>query len=502
MNEYDEYDEYINDELLNSNSEQYFYFLSNNTIYAIPALSVNEIIEYQPITKAPLLNSYVLGITNVRGSIIPVIDLFDRFENQTTIINNKTSLVIVNTVYEDISYDIAILVDEIFEVDGLDDNSVSKVPSFGTKIKTEFIKEVAKYDNKEIYILDIGKVLNISELSLLSVDENQKDDSLFVREVKPKKYEINDDFDDEDDEDDADDEIDIAQLVSTSANDANQYLVFKGPNEQYYAKNISKIEELLVLKDISIQQNFDDNIIAGTANIRGEMLTLVNFDKWLGLKEVDDSVYEEVIVVNIGKREFGLIIRETKEIITIETKDMFKSSDADSQSTFISNIMLDGKEVLCTIADSDKIILDVFSSELEQSEDDLDNICYTIDSKKIVLFADDSALIRNTLKKTAKNLKVKYKIYGDGEQLYDNLQQLSLDDIGLIVTDLEMPKLDGKELVKRLREDIKYDDIDIVVYTNMANQILEKELLDMGASKVVAKIDIASLSQAILEHIK
>lgn len=502
-----------NDELLNNNTEQYFYFLLNETIYAIPALKVTEVIEYQKVTRTPLLNPCIYGVTNVRNSIIVVLDLSYRFKEREAEIDKKTSFVIVNTVFDGVSYEIALLVDEIYEVDGCDENTIAQVPSFGTNIDTRFISKVAKYNDKEIYILDIDILLNIDELSTLKNDISNQDDSIYKRNVETKTDIEDDEFVKElleefgidhfaSNDDENEDEIDISTLISSNTNDTNQYLVFEGVQGQLYGKNVSKIEELIVLKDVSIQKNYDDSIIMGNMDLRDELLPLINFDRWLGLKDIDDSLYHEIIVVNIGQHKFGIVVRETKQILTIESNTMNKCSDTDLKSTFIAKILLDGDKKLCNIVDSDKMIIDIFSNELEKIEDDLDDIDTTVTTNKKILFADDSSMIRNSLKKIAKIIKAKYSVYENGELLYDGLKELNPDDISLIVTDLEMPKLDGKGLISKIREDSKYDDIDIVVYTNMANSILEQELLSLGASLVVPKIDIEHLSQAILNHVR
>ena len=453
-NEYiDEFDD-ENDELLNSNTSQNFFFYCGGVLYAIPILNVNEIIEYQHITKVPLMQSYVLGITNIRGSIVGVIDLRDRFDGVSTIIDKKTALVIVNIMHDNIRYNVALLVDEIYEVDGTDDNSITKVPAFGTKVKNTYIASIARYDKKEVYLLNINKILDIDELSLLSSQEDL-DDSFYIKNIKKKskiilskRFVLDDEYYNEDDDED---EISMEYLIDINQNEINQYLIFEGPNGQYYAKNVSKIEELTTIKDFTIQKNFDDSIVSGTINVRGEMLPLINFEKWLGITDIDEALFQELIIVNIGNHKFGLLIRNTEYIVSIKTDKMTKSSDADAKSTFIANVDLNGQNILCTIVDSDKILLDVFQSEKEKSEVDLDNIDL-INFEKTIYFADDSSLIRNNVKSIATKLGVKYQIFENGQLLYDELLQTKIEDIGLIVTDLEMPVLDGKELIKIIRK--------------------------------------------------
>lgn len=297
------------------------------------------------------------------------------------------------------------------------------------------------------------------------------------------------------------DEIDLVKLVSTNANDANQYLLFLGSDGQYYAKNVSKIEELVIFKDLNIVRNNDHNLIIGTADVRGEMLTLVNFDAWIGSKVLSDKEYELVIIVSFGGYKFGLVVKEVEYITTIEPSNMQDSSSGNSKSTFISKVMVGRKEVLCTIVDSDKIILDVFGDKKDKISMDLD-LLTTIQSDKIVFFADDSSLVRNLIHKTCAKLGVNHQISDNGKKLLYELHKADKNDIGLIVTDIEMPVMNGKEVLTVLRANEKYDDINILVFTNMSNNIMEEELLKIGATKVVTKIDIKALAKTISEYIK
>lgn len=153
------------DELLNVDArDQYFLFKSGGDTYALPALSVSEIVEYQNITKVPMMNSYVKGVINVRGSLVGVVDLLDRFGLMQTVVGERTSLAIIKTQQLDKEHLIAILIDEIYEVDGLDSDSIKETPPFGMKIPISFIQSMAKYNGKDIMILNFEEILRIDEL--------------------------------------------------------------------------------------------------------------------------------------------------------------------------------------------------------------------------------------------------------------------------------------------------------------------------------------------------
>ncbi len=300
-----------------------------------------------------------------------------------------------------------------------------------------------------------------------------------------------------------DDELDLVKLVSTNANDANQYLLFLGSDNQYYAKNVSKIEELLVYKDLDIAHNNDkDSYILGTANIRGKMTSIVNFDKWVGNEVLDDSQYELVIIASYGGRRFALVVKEVEYITTIDASNMTDNSENNSKSSFISKVSIDGVDKLCTIFDSDMLILDVFDTIGKQSNVDISNLNISKKSDKIILFADDSKFIRKMVEKLFNQLGHKYKIYNDGKDLIEDLPNIDISDIGLIITDLEMPGASGREVIDFIRKNNVYDTIDILVHTNMSNDVMEEELKKKNVAEIIGKVNMLSLGTSIDKFIK
>jgi len=161
-----EEDNNLEDEEVSQNDgQQYFLFISGGDIYAMDALLVAEIVEYQGITKVPMMKSCVKGVTNVRGNIIAVVDLLDRFELGETKISARTSLAIIKKTHLDKAINIAIIIDEVYEVDNISDVHLKVSPDFGTKINRKFIKFIGRYNNEDIAILNTDTILNINELA-------------------------------------------------------------------------------------------------------------------------------------------------------------------------------------------------------------------------------------------------------------------------------------------------------------------------------------------------
>ena len=158
MQELDFLDE---DELYYSEGEQYFLFFGDEEIYAIEATFINEIVEYQTFTKVPNLQEFILGVTNIRGHIIGVIDFLSRCSLGKSEVTSKSSFVVIHHNNQDI----ALLVDEIYEVDGFSEDMTKESPEFGTKIEARFIKNIITYKDKNVFLLNLETLLDFSELS-------------------------------------------------------------------------------------------------------------------------------------------------------------------------------------------------------------------------------------------------------------------------------------------------------------------------------------------------
>jgi two-component system chemotaxis response regulator CheV len=307
---------------------------------------------------------------------------------------------------------------------------------------------------------------------------------------------IGNDTDDEDD-----DELDLIKLVNTNANDTSQYLIFVGSDNQYYAKNVSKIEELLVYKDLNILRNNNNGHILGTADIRGNMTAIVNFDEWFGNKVLDESEYELIILAHYGGHRMGIVVKRVEYIVNISPETMFDNSENNEKTSFITKVQIAGKDEMCVIFDSDKLLLDVFDNIEIESHDQSVKLKPIQTSQKKVLFADDSRFIRRMVKELFESLSVNYEIYNDGKQMMDAIKNTSIEDIGVFITDLEMPIMSGREVIRLIREDKQYDDIKIIVHTNMSNDNMENTLVEAGADVIIGKVNMLKLGEAIKEMI-
>ena len=158
----------------NQEESQYLTFLSGTEVFGIGILHVKEIKEYASVTTIPMMPDYVKGVINLRGNVVPIIDLPVRFGREKSIISKRTCIIIVEIAFEDESMDIGILVDAVNEVIDIPADLIEPPPSFGSKIRIEFIEGIGKLENQFVILLNVNKTLSVSELSVIEERVNSE----------------------------------------------------------------------------------------------------------------------------------------------------------------------------------------------------------------------------------------------------------------------------------------------------------------------------------------
>ena len=151
---------------------QYLTFTLAEEQYAADVSRVREVLELLPFTKIPRMPAYMKGVINIRGSVVPVVDLRQKFgmpEAEQTV---DTSIIVMDVGEGEERITVGCLADSVEEVIDIPPESVEPAPSFGTKVDTEFIDGIAKRDEQFIIVLDINRVFDEREIASLDVDSS------------------------------------------------------------------------------------------------------------------------------------------------------------------------------------------------------------------------------------------------------------------------------------------------------------------------------------------
>ena len=148
---------------------KYLTFVLSREHYGLEIMKVREIIGMMDITAIPQTPLFVKGLINLRGKVIPVLDLRIKFGLEEKVYSERTAIIVVEIVSNSGPVQMGIVVDTVSEVMNISQNNIEPVPNFGTKLRTEYIMGMAKVKGKVVILLDMDVVMTDEELTLVGV---------------------------------------------------------------------------------------------------------------------------------------------------------------------------------------------------------------------------------------------------------------------------------------------------------------------------------------------
>ncbi|OYO29071.1 chemotaxis protein CheW [Janthinobacterium sp. PC23-8] len=149
-------------------SAQYLTFMLGGEVFAIGILAIKEIIEYGGLTEVPMMPDSIRGVINLRGAVVPVMDLSARFGKPATALTKRTCIVIVELATGDERQVIGVVVDAVNAVLDIPAAEIEPAPSFGTRIRGDFILGMGKVNGKFVILLNVDKVLTMDVVAALA----------------------------------------------------------------------------------------------------------------------------------------------------------------------------------------------------------------------------------------------------------------------------------------------------------------------------------------------
>ncbi|MFT2643586.1 chemotaxis protein CheW [Helicobacter pylori] len=304
----------------------------------------------------------------------------------------------------------------------------------------------------------------------------------------------------------------IDKTTSLHLNNEAQFLCFRLDEEkdaQLYGLNIFKIREIIHYDgEVTEILGGSDGVMLGFLSVRGESIPLVDVKRWLhynasdlsrNLKEY--SVKDEhnlVIVCHFSNHSIALKVLKIERIIH---KNWTEISAGDKQGINeegkISSITRFDKERVVQILDVEKMISDVFPSLKDL--DDLTLRCIeAIQSQKLILIAEDSLSALKTLEKIVQTLELRYLAFPNGRELLDYLYEKEhYQQVGVVITDLEMPVISGFEVLKTIKADSRTEHLPVIINSSMSSDSNRQLAQSLEADGFVVKSNILEIHEML-----
>jgi purine-binding chemotaxis protein CheW len=148
--------------------QQYLTFMLSGETYAISILRIKEIIQYGSLTEVPRMPDFIRGVINLRGAVVPVIDLSARFGKPPTPVGRRNCIIIIEVALGAETQNVGVMVDAVNAVLEIPDSEIEPAPTFGANIRADFIAGMGKINGKFVIILNIQQVLSMDDMATLA----------------------------------------------------------------------------------------------------------------------------------------------------------------------------------------------------------------------------------------------------------------------------------------------------------------------------------------------
>ncbi|MGA6106266.1 chemotaxis protein CheW [Pseudomonas solani] len=151
---------------------QYLTFRVGRDLFGVATRYVREILEFHAITQVPMMPPLVRGVINLRGAVVPIIDLAERFGLGSTELGARTCIVIVELQDGDEAQLMGALVDAVTAVAEIEPRALRQAPAFGSRVPPEYIEDLARVDERFLTLLRMEQVLNVDQIAALAGQRN------------------------------------------------------------------------------------------------------------------------------------------------------------------------------------------------------------------------------------------------------------------------------------------------------------------------------------------
>jgi len=275
---------------------------------------------------------------------------------------------------------------------------------------------------------------------------------------------------------------------------------------ELFGINVFKVREIMVMPEITAMVNAPATVM-GVANIRGQMIPVINLPLITGC--TPSKGLGILLVTEFARTTQAFAVEEVNEIVRLEWKQVL-SAEGTGGGLVTSIARLDNNTEntrLAQVLDVEQILRDVFPEQHKLLQEGTVLPTTALGAGQVVLAADDSAVARMMIEQGLKAMNIPYIMTKSGKEAWDRLAELQAqassqgksirDKVALVLTDLEMPEMDGFTLTRNIKQDPRYGGIPVIIHSSLTGSTNESHVKSVGADAYVAKFVAEELGATI-----
>jgi two-component system chemotaxis response regulator CheV len=281
-----------------------------------------------------------------------------------------------------------------------------------------------------------------------------------------------------------------------------ELLLFRLRDEQVYGINVFKVQEVIRCPKLTHLPNSKD-IVRGIANMRGKTIPVIDLSMALGKEPIEDQSTAYVIIADYYRSVQGFLVTGVDRIINMNWEQILpppKGSGGAHYLTAVTNV----DEKIVEIIDLEKVLHDITGIDTDVSKEVAKEVGENAARVKTVLVADDSTVARKHIKRTLDQIGIECILVKDGVEALEYLEKISEetgsleDKLSVVVSDIEMPNMDGYTLTTAIRQNPKLHDLHVILHTSLSGIFNHAMVQKVGANEFVPKFNADDLANAII----
>lgn len=288
-----------------------------------------------------------------------------------------------------------------------------------------------------------------------------------------------------------------------------ELLLFRLDSQQLFGINVFKVQEVIQCPPLT-QVPDSHPVVSGITNMRGRTITVMDLGKAIGCSGVERPEDNFVVVTEYNRHVQGFLVGGVDRIVNMNWADILPPPKGIGNDNYLTAVTrVDGE--LVEIIDVEKVLAEVIGWADGVSEQYVGQGAEEESSyQPVVLVADDSSVARNQIKRTLDQLGIECLLVKDGRQALEQLQQWADDQHGvalndrlfMVISDIEMPEMDGYTFTTEVRKDPRLSDVYILLHTSLSGVFNNGMVQKVGANNFIAKFQPDVLAKAVLERLK
>lgn len=297
----------------------------------------------------------------------------------------------------------------------------------------------------------------------------------------------------------------VNQHTQLAGQNRLEMLLFRLQGKQRYGINVFKVQEVIQCPNLTHLPN-SNSVVRGVATMRGKTIPVMDLSMAIGMTPVTDFTKCFVIITEYNRSVQGFLVWAVERIVNMNWEQIMPPPKVSATGSYLTAVTRVDNE-LVEIIDVEKVLAEVTNGPIEVSNSLLEQNRVNLETRNTILVADDSTVARNQIKRTLDQIGVQSIFVCNGREALKILQQwrdtdpVMLQRIIMIISDIEMPEMDGYTLTKEIRRDFKLQKLHVLLHTSLSGVFNHALVEKVGADQFIAKFKPDELAQAVIKHI-